>query len=152
MVVLRSKTSFRDGLGRVKTNIFCLYFFLDEKVPKNQDKTMLLPALPDTNPCGKVSRNGTGWSLLVLSCFYGNDWQNVVVPFRNASALARRDKYPAFTLTPARRFAMAYPQKTHIYDCGWTTASGKFAWYCGKICVCLANVSDPQVPTDNGCL
>ena len=43
-----------------KSNLCFMYFFLDEKVPKNQGKTMLLPALPDTNPCGKVNRNGTG--------------------------------------------------------------------------------------------
>jgi hypothetical protein len=33
---------------------FFLYFFLDKKVTKNQDKTKLLPALPNTKPHGNV--------------------------------------------------------------------------------------------------
>jgi hypothetical protein len=34
---------------------FFFYFLLDEKVTKNQGKTMLLPALPNRKPHGDVS-------------------------------------------------------------------------------------------------
>jgi len=79
---------------------------------------MLLPALPNSKPHGKVNETQ------FLEYFYHTNHLNEKFPFQNASALARGANHLAFIPPPARSFVrpphrsyLAFEQESHPEIC-----------------------------------